>query len=80
MSVANPREGIPIERALVTLIALMDTKVMEVTLAVASPIAPIVLEGRGACRQPMVYVVPRKPIIMEVAREKEPVMADPPVI
>lgn len=46
MSTTNPRADIgvdiPIERVVVAPIALMDTGAMEMTLVVASPIAPVI--------------------------------------
>lgn len=44
VSSADPRADVPTERAEVTLIALMDLEVLEMTPTVASSNAPIILE------------------------------------
>lgn len=65
----DPGVDIMVKRAMVTLIAPMGIGVTEVTLAVASPITPIIpKEGEVQVAKPMVFVMPRELVIIEVAR------------
>lgn len=79
--VADPGVDDLIERTMVAPIALMDLRVAKMTPMVASLIASLILEGEKAhATKPMVSVVLREPIIVEIAREKDPVMVDFSVI
>lgn len=58
------------------LIAPVDTRVVKMTLVIALPTAPIIIEEGRCAAEPIMFVVPRELVIMEVAREKKLVMMD----
>lgn len=71
------RADILIERAVVALTTPMDIEVTEIAPEVASLIVPIVVEEEEVqVTKPMVSIVPRGPVVAEIAEEKEPIMVD----
>lgn len=74
VSTTDPRADISIERIVMAPTALMGIGVMEMTLVITPPAVPIIIvEEEVQVTRSTVSAVPRKPIIIEVVEEKEPI-------
>lgn len=80
VSTIDPGANVRIEWVVVAPTIPVDHRVSEVTLAITSPTAPIILGEEPQVTRLMVSVAPGEPIIMEVAREKETIMMVPLMI